>query len=101
MHQNQWLAAIRELEADGLEASPVPSCFPQDLERREVAYTFVTASDGQDGGAGGWASGPSPDGRGQFSTEPITAMGGDDGRLSQVDPRTYGTPAMPVKPSAS
>jgi len=30
MHQNQWLAAIKELEEDGLEETPVPSNFPQE-----------------------------------------------------------------------
>jgi len=29
MHQNQWLAAIDELEKDGLEETPVPSNFPR------------------------------------------------------------------------
>ena len=40
MHQNQWLAAIAELEADGLEQTPVPSNFPQSLEDGRVAYQF-------------------------------------------------------------
>src|SRR5690606_16038225 len=38
MHQNQWLAAIEELEADRLEMTPVPSNFPLELERQDVAY---------------------------------------------------------------
>jgi len=38
MHQNQWLAAIKELEADGLEQTPAPFSFPQDREKSEVAY---------------------------------------------------------------
>ena len=29
MHRNQWLAAIEELNADGLEDTPVPSNFPR------------------------------------------------------------------------
>src|SRR4051795_7665851 len=62
MHQNQWMAAIRELEEDGLETTPVPSNFPQDLEKREVSYVFVTASDGTQGDVGHWGSGPSMDG---------------------------------------
>src|SRR3712207_8603126 len=45
MHQNQWLAAIEELEADGLEETPVPSNFPQDLEKREVSYQFLRSEE--------------------------------------------------------
>ncbi|WP_282190421.1 manganese catalase family protein [Azospirillum brasilense] len=29
MHQNHWLAAIQELEADELETTPCPSGFPR------------------------------------------------------------------------
>src|SRR5690348_4409372 len=40
MHQNQWLAAIADLEAAGLEGTPVPMNFPQELEKSAVAYEF-------------------------------------------------------------
>ena len=36
MHQNQWLAAIEDLEKDGLEETPGPSNFPQEREMSEV-----------------------------------------------------------------
>jgi Mn-containing catalase len=29
MHQSQWVAAIAEIEADGLDATPAPANFPQ------------------------------------------------------------------------
>src|SRR3712207_9249803 len=45
MHQNQWLAAIEELEKDGLEETPVPSNFPQEREMSEVAYRFMNFSE--------------------------------------------------------
>jgi Mn-containing catalase len=32
MYQNQWLAAVEELENDGLEETSVPSNFPQERE---------------------------------------------------------------------
>ncbi|WP_344124840.1 manganese catalase family protein, partial [Kocuria aegyptia] len=35
MHQNQWMAAVKELQADGLEQMPVPSNFPQAKEATE------------------------------------------------------------------
>src|SRR3954466_11949380 len=37
MHQNQWLAAIKELEAEGLEGTPCPSNFPEERQKNEVA----------------------------------------------------------------
>jgi len=102
MHQNQWLAAIRELEEDGLETSPVPSNFPQNLEKSEVAYQFLNHSEGRESAEGRWAKGPSPDGKGEFTyVDGAAAYADDEGLLNPVDPRTYGTPPMPVPPSAS
>ncbi len=102
MHQNQWLAAIAELEADGLESTPVPSSFPQELEKGEVAYQFLNCSDGTESQEGRWASGPAPDGRGTFTYVAAPGpMTEDEGDLGQVDPRGYGTPAMPVPPAAA
>jgi Mn-containing catalase len=66
MHQNQWVAAIQELEADGLETSPVPSAFPLELEKRQHAYEFWNHSRGEESAEGRWAKGPSPDGKGEF-----------------------------------
>src|SRR3954463_8263380 len=43
MHQNQWLAAIAELEADGLETTPWPSSFPPDQATRQSPTSSGTA----------------------------------------------------------
>lgn len=102
MHQNQWLAAIKELEEDGLEMTPVPSNFPQSLEKSEVAYQFLNHSEGMESQDGRWAQGPAPDGKGQFTyVDRPPAYTEDEGQLSQIDPRVYGTPAMPVPPAAA
>lgn len=101
MHQNQWLAAIRELEADGLEMTPVPSSFPQELEKTDVSYTFISAQQDSTGAEGRWAHGASMDGRGEFKHEPIRPLTSDTGMLGEVDPRTYGTPARPVSAQAA
>jgi Mn-containing catalase len=66
MHQNQWLAAIAELEADGLDATPAPNAFPRELEKTEVAYQFWNCSRGTESRDGRWASGTAPDGHGTF-----------------------------------
>jgi Mn-containing catalase len=102
MHQNQWLAAIEELKADGLEETPVPSNFPQEREMSEVAYRYMNFSEGEESRAGRWANGPSMDGKGQFEyvAEPAT-MGPQVEELAEVDPRLYGTPKQPVQPSSS
>jgi Mn-containing catalase len=102
MHQNQWLAAIAELEAEGLEGTPVPMNFPQELEKSEVAYQFWNCSEGTDSAGGRWANGSSPDGKGQFQyiADP-TPMGEAVTELAQADPRLYGTPKQPLPPDAA
>src|SRR4051812_9822198 len=46
MHQNQWLAAIAELQAEGAESLPVPSNFPQRNEATDYSYQYLNFSDG-------------------------------------------------------
>jgi Mn-containing catalase len=70
MHQNQWLAAIKELEEDGLEMTPCPSNFPQELELKKVSYRYLDFSEGNESKQGGWAKGSSVDGRARSSTSP-------------------------------
>jgi Mn-containing catalase len=69
MHQNQWLAAIEELKDDGLEETPVPSDFPQSEEHTEFSYQYwpLSRGGGDDTERGRWTSGPTPDGRGEFT----------------------------------
>ncbi|WP_186577356.1 manganese catalase family protein [Aquibacillus kalidii] len=64
MHQNQWMAAIEELEQN--QKAIVPSTFPQALEKQEVSYSFMNFSDGEESSKGRWASGPSMDGQANF-----------------------------------
>ncbi|MFN7140202.1 MAG: manganese catalase family protein, partial [Limisphaerales bacterium] len=66
MHQNQWLAAIEELQDDGLEETPCPSNFPQELEAKRFSYQYLSCSSGEASREGRWASGPTPDGKGEF-----------------------------------
>ena len=101
MHQNQCLAAIEELRADGLEGNPVPSNFPQSLEDERVSYQFWNCSEGTESSEGRWAAGPTPDGKGQFEyVASPQAMSTDTGMLNPVDPRLYGTPPQPVPKTA-
>ncbi|ACJ00064.1 manganese catalase family protein [Rhodospirillum centenum] len=96
MHQNQWLAAIQELEADGLESTPCPSSFPQERELGQVAYQFMNFSEGTESAQGRWARGRAPDGRGDLEYVADPRPMGEAPVLGQVDPRLHGTPAKPV-----
>ncbi len=101
MHQNQWLAAIAELEAEGLDGTPVPMAFPREKEMGEIAYHYLACSDGEASLQGRWAEGPAPDGSGTFTAvadpEP---MGEVVDELGPVDPRLFGTPKSPHPPTS-
>lgn len=82
LHQNQWIQAIAELEADGIDGTPCPKSFPVDQQLNEVANKFMNCSLGDESSAGSWAGGPMPDGTGDFefdrtpkpmSEEPVLA----------------------------
>ena len=95
MHQNQWLAAIEELESDGLETSPVPSSFPLELEKREAAYQFWNLSEGEESAQGRWASGPSMDGKGEFEYVANPQPQGLEPEPPQPNPLLHGTGQTP------
>jgi manganese catalase len=101
MHQNQWIAAIAELEADGLETTPCPSTFPQELENREVSYQFWNCSEGAQSRVGQWARGATPDGRGEFEYLEMPSPLGPEADLGLVDPRLHGTAKQRVEAVAS
>lgn len=96
-----WLAAIEELEADGLEDTPGPKNFPQSLELQKVSYQFWNCSEGEESREGRWAAGPTPDGKGEFEylAKP-TPLGEVVDELNAVDPRIHGTPKSPAPPVA-
>jgi len=97
MHQNQWLAAIEELKADGLEETPCPSSFPQEAnEHTQFSYQFWDLSQGNDSKQGRWAQGPTPDGKGQFEYLEKPAPATQDAPIGPpAAPRVHGTPATP------
>lgn len=101
MQQNQWLAAIKELEEEGFDRTPVPANFPREMEMQDVSYLYIDASEGTASKARRWAKGPSPDGQGKLSYEQIRPLAEDDGLLGEADPRMYGTAAAPMPPAAA
>ena len=95
MHQNQWIAAARELQEEGTELLPVPSNFPQSKEHTDVSYQYINFSDGPAAAEGSWASGKSPDGKGEF-----TYLDGPDTsapmpKPTHPDSRIFGTTELP------
>ena len=97
MHQNQFLAAIAELEESGLEETPVPSAFPRDVERRDVSYQFWNLTDSTDAGDGRWAHGKTPDGHGKFEFVKHPKPLGGEAELGRSNPRALGTEPKPAK----
>jgi Mn-containing catalase len=95
MHQNQWIRAVQELREEGVEDLPVPSNFPISQEHRDVSYQYINFSDGETAAEGSWASGPTPDGKGEF-----TYLSGPESTVpmpppTQPDPRLFGTDPKP------
>ncbi|NDW06666.1 manganese catalase family protein [Jiella pacifica] len=68
MHQQQWLAVIEEL--GGLSASlPIPNSTPENHEAMQHSYYFLNTLLDKEAPQGRWSSGPSLDGRGEFSVK--------------------------------
>lgn len=95
MHQNQWIAAALELREEGYEDLPVPSNFPLHKEARDVSYQYINFSDGAAAGEGSWASGPTPDGKGEFTYLPEPEPGVPMPPPTHPDARFYGTTDVP------
>lgn len=95
MHQNQWLAAVQQLRDEGAEDLPVPSNFPLDKEQRDVSYQYLNFSDGAAAAEGAWASGPTPDGKGEFTYHDGPTTSAPMPPPTHVDSRFYGTTELP------
>jgi Mn-containing catalase len=95
MHQNQWIAAAKELQEEGYEQMPVPSNFPQNEEATEVSYQYLNFSDGTAAADGSWAGGPTPDGHGEFSYHDGPTTTAPMPPPTRPDARMYGTSDVP------
>jgi Mn-containing catalase len=89
VHQKQWLAAIEELEADGLEDPIVPSALFEE-EDQEHNHTIWHLSDGPDGNKGGWSTNG---GVLDYLMDP-KPLGGP-GTAPKPDPKLYSTYSAP------
>ena len=67
MHQQQWLAVIEELGGDQ-GTLPIPNSFNQAKEDSQNNYNFYdTGVEASEAPSGRWTSGPSLDGKGEFT----------------------------------
>jgi Mn-containing catalase len=74
MHQQQWLAVIEEL--GGVQAQmPIPNSTPQEHEATEHSYAYLDTLLDREAPDGRWSSGPSFDGRGEFTKRKAEPMG--------------------------
>ncbi|NTJ99422.1 manganese catalase family protein [Enterococcus faecium] len=90
-HQNLWECAVKELEEK--EGSIlVPSTFPRDKERKNIAYDFYNFSEGDQSSEGSWASGKALDGEGEYQWLKEPKIEGAAPKLEPVTPKMYGTP---------
>lgn len=94
-HQNQWIAAIRELENKAQDVV-VPTNFPKELQKQEVAYDFYNTSQGQSDANGPWAQGTAPDGRGQFRYIEQPFPYGPIPKLPLAPATVFNTPPKPL-----
>ena len=97
MHQNQFLAAIEELQESGLEQLPVPGAFPRDVEHEDASYQFWNLTDGTAAADGRWAHGRTPDGHGKFEFVKHPKPLGGEAELGRSNPRALGTEPKAAK----
>ncbi|MGG3196921.1 manganese catalase family protein [Priestia aryabhattai] len=95
MHQNQWIAAIKELEEK--ENVVVPSTFPRHLEKREVSHVLFNFSEGEKSATGRWASGPSMDGEGVFQYVQCPEAYGGKPKLKPAPSYIHDTPPQDLR----
>ena len=94
MHQNQWLAAIEDLQSEGFEEMVVPK-IAYEYGKKEHAYQFLNHSEGEESAEGRWAKGKAPDGKGEFEYVAHPEPLGPVPEPPQPDPRLHGTPKTP------
>ncbi|ALC90805.1 manganese catalase [Bacillus sp. FJAT-18017] len=96
-HQNQWMAAIAELEE--IEGKLTPSTFPREKERLDVAYNLYNFSAGEQSATGRWAEGPSLDGQGEYQYVSEPKPEGTKPELAPAPPNVHNTLPLDMEQS--
>lgn len=100
MHQNQWIAAIEDLQSEGFEETVVPKV-AHEYGKKEFAYQFWNNSDGEQSAEGRWAKGTAPDGKGEFEYVAKPEPLGPEPNLPPGDARLYVTSDINVNPASA
>lgn len=90
MHQNQWIAALEELE--GKFGTTVPGTVPKEWEATDFSYDLLNFSEGEESKDGKWTSGKTPDGNGKFGYIKEPKAHGDKPQLKPAPSYMHGTP---------
>ena len=90
-HQNLWATAVKELE-ESEKSILVPSTFPREKERLDIAYDFYNFSEGEESKKGDWATGKALDGEGEYQYHTTPKVEGKVPKLDSVTEKMYGTP---------
>ncbi len=75
MHQQQWLAAIEDMGGEAKNL-PIPNSFPQSQETQDYSYVYFGHMIDGSVPEGRWTSGPSMDGKGEFTARVSEPLGG-------------------------
>jgi manganese catalase len=75
--------------------SAVPSNLPLGQEDRDVSYQYINFSNCTQADQGTWASGPTPDGKGEFTYVAEPPAGVPMPPPTHPDSRLYGTTEIP------
>jgi Mn-containing catalase len=86
MHQQQWLAAIEELGTSDMSA---PEDVLDEGEYKQYAYTFFGHADSPMDPNARWLSGPSLDGKGEFSFADPAPRLGQEPQLAEAPPSVH------------
>lgn len=93
MHQNQWMAAIEEIEK--IDGPITPASFPRDHTVEEATRQFLNFSQGEESSEGRWANGPLPDGMGSFEYVASPQAQGQQPVLNPPADYLHSTPGTP------
>lgn len=90
MHQQQWLAALEELPEE--QATNAPGGYENEEEFREFAYSFFNHADVPIDPSARFATGPSLDGKGEFSVKDPAPALGQEPELEKAPPSAHAGP---------
>ena len=77
----------------------VPSTFPREKERLDIAYTLYNFSEGEESGMGRWANGEALDGQGEYKYESTPTIEGAKPMLTPAPQKLHNT--LPTEMSDS